>query len=111
MERFLGSVSGPAMARATAIQAWGRVSGSASPTLDGPSFGTSSITDGGVGLLDVTWTVPFSSSTSYAVVICCQRLIGNVHDRRITTTISSTAVRFASNADPGGGWYWIACGQ
>ena len=95
MKRLIGAVSSRALDPKAMMRAWGNTSGSASPTLDSPSFGISSITDGGVGLLDVTWSTAFGGAATYAVVAISQQTPADVLNVYITTTQTATAVRLA----------------
>lgn len=93
MERLPGAISAPSPALEQIAWAWGNTSGSASPVLDSPSFNISSITDGGVGILDVTWSQPFSSATSYAVMAITQDANTVRRQAFVSTTIAATSVR------------------
>ena len=108
--RFPGAVSGQGPVLEGLVHAWGRTSGGGTPTLDSPSYGTSSITDSGVGLLDVTWTVPFASTTSYQVIWTSQKAENSATILQLSTTQSATAVQMDMLADPAGGYQWIAVG-
>ena len=99
--------------------AWGRTSGGGTPTLDAPSWGTSSITDVSLGLLDVTWERAFANA-NYQVNVNimhtagASNAVGIVSD---TTIPTSTVARFISKNsvagvtfDPGLGYSWLAYG-
>ena len=92
--RAPGAVSSLAADPKAMMAAWGNTSGSASPSLDSPSFGISSITDAGIGLLDVTWTRAFGGASTYAIVAMPQ---GNEEVRSVylTTTQTATSIRLA----------------
>ena len=108
--RFPGAVSGQGPVLEGLVKAWGRTSGGGTPTLDPPSYGTSSITDSGTGLLDVTWTVPFAATASYQVLFTPQKAAGSTTVIQLSTTQSATAVQLDAGADPAGGYHWIALG-
>lgn len=60
--RWTGPVATPEILDQKAIvHAWLKTSGGVSPVIDA-SYGVSSITDVAVGLLDVTWAIPFASA-------------------------------------------------
>ena len=105
-------------ARQTFVQAWVRTTGGASQSLD-VGYQVTSITDAALGLLDVTWTQPFTGATTYAVIAAIQSSDLVVEHVQIdnATPPTSSAVRIecitssTQNAvDPASGYFVLACG-
>ena len=96
-------------------RAWLRTSGGASPVTD-DSYGVSSITDTGVGILDVTWQVAFASATSYTIVPITQASDATADIALLDTDTATTAtVRVVHGStgaalDPASGYFIVAMG-
>ena len=95
------------------LHCWGRTSGGASPTLDTPSWGSSSITDVAVGLLDVTMERA-AGSANYVIGLCIQSTTANVAFGIADSTTAATSTVFrlsawntTSRTDPTVGYHWL----
>ena len=116
MPRYLGPVSSPATPPTATIKVWGRTSGGASQSLDSPSYGVSSITDAGVGLLDITFMTPWGTAYDFAVAMTLQQAESTTGAYTITTTASGTSIRInmttsgGGNGDPAGGYHFVVIG-
>ena len=113
--RLCRVVAGQTPANQAQVHAWGRTSGGGSPTLDSPSWGTASITDAGVGVLDVTFERAMGSS-NYAALSAVMSTTAFWQPINDPTSGTPTVQRFlakdATNtlADPVLGWTWIFYG-
>ena len=98
-------------------RAWVKTSGGGTPVIDN-SYGVSSITDAGVGLLDVTWTTAFGSAECIIHAISQDT---NARDSAFIKTSQSTPPTAttcrltcvdngAILTDVAGGWYVVAYG-
>ena len=121
MERVVGPVSGVRPHRGTAIGTgcWGRTSGGGSPTLDTPSPGVASITDAGVGQLDVSFERGQGAATYCAgvVTMATSGTLKDIGHVSLTTVPTATVIRFINNtaiagatADPALGYQFMVLG-
>ena len=115
--RLLGAVSAPSATPADVytLRIWGSTSGGATPSLDSPSYGASSITDTGTGLVDIAFERAFGSATSYACALAARDSQGFATSVTLMTTITSTAVRMradngAGNAVDPTGFHFVVIG-
>ena len=118
--RIPGAAASPvAVDQKRTPRAWLRTSGGATPSLD-TSYGVTSITDAGVGQLDVTWTVACASGTSYAVVptIFSSQVQQRVAFVSNATVPTATVARLVCNntsagntTDPTSGFMCIMVGE
>ena len=116
--RSLQEVNGLTPPAQVQAHAWGRTSGGGTPTLDTPSWGTSSITDVSVGVLDVTWERAFADA-NYQVNCSilhtggASNAVGLISDVTVpTSTVARLICRnfTAITFDPGLGYSWLAYG-
>ena len=118
--RIPGAVDSPLTARPSEqIHAWVRTTGGASQVID-TQAGVLSITDAGVGLLDVTWEVPFAAGNSYApyAAVEVSDVSQTVCKIQPGTPPTATALRVVcvnastlAEVDPtSGGYFVMACG-
>ena len=112
----LGPVSSPATHPMATVKVWGRTSGGASQSLDSPSYGVSSITDAGVGLLDVTFMTPWGTAYDFSVAMTIQQAESTICAFTLASTASGTAIRLIMSTsgggagDPAGGYHFAVIG-
>ena len=117
LPRTLHTVSGQRPTNEAQIHAWGSTGGGGSPTLNTPSWGTASITDAGVGLLDVSFERAMGSANYYASASPMDNSTAFFQcDVDNTTAPAAGIVRYrckdAANTatDPQLGWTWLIAG-
>ena len=117
--RDAGPATSPELASyQTFAQAWVRTTGGASQSID-VGYQVTSITDVQTGVLDVTWTVPFTGATTYTVIAAIQSsdlVVEHVQLSNTTPPTSSAARLVCLNSstssvlDPASGYFVLACG-
>ena len=113
MNRTTNAVNGRLGLTERQIHCWGRTSGGGTPTLDTPSWGSSSITDAGTGLLDVTMERA-TGGANYPIIAQVQSTVVNYAFPLINATTAPTSTVFrisalgtSANTDPTIGYHWI----
>ena len=117
--RTPGPVSGVRSDSLARAHAWGRTSGAGSPTLDTRSWGTASITDASVGLLDVTFEAGFGGVAYCAIVSVTVSSINLTTKVSNVTVPTAAAIRIvclnsgatATTLDPDVGYEWVVFGR
>ena len=115
-QRALPAVNGRLASWQRQIHAWGRTSGGGSPTLDTPSYGTSSITDVNTGTLDVTMERT-PAPTPEAILAITASTNATMTGCEISSTAAVGATfrlcsvgSATSTTDPALGYQWIVGG-
>ena len=116
--RLTGPVNGMAPQHQQPLKAWGSTSGGGIPSLDSPSWGTASITDVDVGVLDITFVAELGSPF-YAMNVQCRTVTTNLLIARVSTlpTPTTTTIRIVAGGldgtftDPTLGYTWMVQGE
>ena len=100
-----------------AVNAWVRTTGGASPSIS-TSYGVSSITDAAVGKMDITFSVPFASATSFAGGVSIEggsplnngRISSGSLPTATTMRVMCISISTAATTDPQVGYMVFAVG-